>query len=161
MYYHHIWTLSSKWRERIKCITLCNVCPVIKFLEWELPLYGIICAFKKDLHKTCKEQLPVLAAARQKYFSTQFLFVPGQVKFRRTHSRQNCEVSEVLLLFVFDFQLNWTSFIATSFSSCRNIEPCCVPHSLWHKILVFNRRGPFRTKFWTLNSAWSRFESHF
>lgn len=71
--------------ERIKCTTFCNVFPIIKYRARELPLYGIICVFKKDLlHKTVQEQLPVLAAARQEYFRAQFLFVLGQVKVRRS-----------------------------------------------------------------------------
>lgn len=43
------------------------------------------------------QRTAVFAAARQNYFCIRFLFVLGQVKVRRPHSRQKGEVFEVLL----------------------------------------------------------------
>lgn len=43
------------------------------------------------------QRTAVFAAARQNHFCIRFLFVLGQVKVRRPHSRQKGEVFEVLL----------------------------------------------------------------
>lgn len=155
MYFHHICTLLSKWRERINCIALYDVCPVIKSREWKLPLYGIICVLKRIFIKHAKNSCLYLQLQDRNIWVHSFYLY--QTRWR-THSRKNYEVCEVLLSFLFlDFEHLFSNFFI-QLQKHRTLM--CSSFSLTKKILVFNRRETFRRKFWTLNLGWSRVESH-
>lgn len=124
--------------------------PCYKISTVRTSLYGVI-FLKKIFIKHAKYSCLYLQPGNRNILVHSFLFVPGQVKVIRTHSKQNCEVFFELqdliplsfLLFGFPAKLN--ILYSNFFSSCRNRILMCTFLCVRHLHLI--EGAPFMTKY--------------
>lgn len=123
--------------------------PIIKAQEWELPLYGIICIFKKDL-KTCKEQLYLQLQDRIISVYGFYLYW-GRWRLEDLTLGKKAKYLKFYCFVVWFLEI-FSILYSNFFLQCRDLEPECVPHSFWHRRYLYSIEGNHlgeRFELWT------------